>query len=70
MFIETLDGGNDAVLEQWHLEGCFLTNIEYDSFDYDSSEVMTVTMTIRYDNATQSGGLMPVLPQRLIGPML
>lgn len=70
MFIETMDGGNDAVLEQWVLEGCFVTNVAYDSFDYSSSEAMRINMDIRYDVATQSGGLMPLLPQLIDGVML
>lgn len=67
MYIETLDGGDDTVVEQWYLEGCFLANVEYDEFEYSSSEAMTITMTIRYDNATQSGGLMPTTVQLLTG---
>lgn len=62
MYIETLDGGNDGVLERWWLEGCFLESINYDSFDYSSSDAMTIQMSIRYDNATQQGGLMPLDP--------
>jgi hypothetical protein len=59
MFIETLDGGDTTVLEQWFLEGCFLASINYDTFDYSNNDPMTITMSVRYDNATQSGGLMP-----------
>jgi hypothetical protein len=60
MLIDTLDGGNDVTLEEWFLEGCFLSSVEYDDFDYSSSEMMKITMTIRYDNATQTGGIMPL----------
>jgi hypothetical protein len=70
MFIETLDGGNDAVLEQWFLEGCYLENVNYETFDYTTAEAMTIEMTIRYDNATQSGGLMPVSPELGVGPLI
>jgi len=70
MYLETLDGGNDAVIEQWFLEGCFLTNVNYSNFDYSSSDMVTVSMTVRYDIATQSGGLMPLLPQLATGVML
>lgn len=69
MFIEVLNGGNDAVLEQWVLEGCFLENVNYDSFDYSSADAMTIQMSIRYDNATQQGGLMPFVPELGVGPM-
>lgn len=70
MYIETLDGGDDTVLEQWYLEGCFLANTEYDDFDYSSSEAVAISMTIRYDNATQSGGLMPTTVNLLTGSMI
>jgi hypothetical protein len=68
-FIETLDGGNDTVYEQWTLEGCFLESAKYDQFDYKSSDHMTIQLSIRYDNATQSDGLMDLNPQLGVGPM-
>ena len=70
MYIETLDGGNDAILEQWILEGCFLENVNYESFEYSSADAMTIEMSVRYDNATQQGGLMPASPNLGVGPML
>ena len=57
--IETLDGSNSGVLENWYLEGCFLEKVSYDSFNYDNSDSMMITMTIRYDNATQDNTIMP-----------
>jgi hypothetical protein len=70
MYIETLDGGYDGMLEQWFLEGCFLEQINYGQFDYSTADAMTIDMTVRYDNATQSGGLMPLLPELGAGPMI
>jgi hypothetical protein len=71
MFEEIMDGGNDVVLESWYLEGCFLSNVEWGDMDYSSSEAQTINMTIRYDNATQIGGLMPSpVPVSVPGPML
>lgn len=67
MFIEQMDGGNDAVIEQWVLEGCFLESTNYDSLDYSNNDAVMITMSVRYDNATQSGGLMPDVPQFLPG---
>ncbi|MFA5490239.1 MAG: hypothetical protein WC284_13635 [Candidimonas sp.] len=61
MYIETMDGGNDVVLEQWFLEGCFLTNISYENLDYSASEAQQISLTVQYDNATQSDGLFPEL---------
>lgn len=69
-YIETLDGGNDTVLETWTLEGCFLESTSYDDFDYASAEDVTIKLSIRFDNATQDGGLMPLVPQLLSGSMI
>ena len=56
--IEILDGGNGAntagVLETFELYGCYLSSANYNSLNYATSEVATVTLTIRYDNAIQS----------------
>lgn len=60
MYIESLDGGNDAVIEQWYLEGCFLSNVSYGDLDYTSSDQRHISMDIRYDIATQAGELMPM----------
>ena len=59
MFIEQMDGGNDAVLDQWVLEGCFLTNVSYDQNDYTTAEAILITMTVQPDNVTHSDGLFP-----------
>ena len=56
--IEILDGGNGAVapvvLETWELYGCFLQTANYNNLNYSTSEVVTIGLTIRYDNAIQS----------------
>jgi hypothetical protein len=70
MYIETLDGGDDAVLERWFVEGCFLENVEWGDNEYSSADAVEISMTIRYDNATQEGGLMPLNPQLGVGPLL
>ncbi len=69
-FLETLDGGNDAVLEQWHLEGCFLADVKWGDNEYSSADPVTISLTIRMDNCTQQGGLMPVVPQLLGGVLI
>ena len=55
MEIQTLDGTmtTSNIIESWYLEGCYLTSVAYDSLDYSSSDAMQITMTLRYDNATQ-----------------
>lgn len=56
--IEILDGGNGAaapvVLEAWELYGCFLKQANYNTLNYGTSDVATIALTIRFDNAIQS----------------
>lgn len=65
--IETMDGGNDTVLETWTLEGCWIKDYSADDLDYSQSDSQTITMTIRYDNATLADGLMTRLPESIPG---
>lgn len=55
---EILDGGNGTaepnVLETWELYGCFLQNVNYNELNYANSEPVTITMSIRFDNALQT----------------
>jgi hypothetical protein len=56
---EVLDGGNGAntpiALETWNILGCYLQGVNYNDANYGSgTEPMTVSMTIRYDNAVQT----------------
>ena len=56
--IEILDGGNGAnaasVLETYELYGCYVENANYNTLNYATSEPVTVTLAIRYDNAIQT----------------
>jgi hypothetical protein len=54
--IEVLDGVNAGASEVWFLEGCFLTNVDYSDGDYSTNDPVTVTMQVRYDNATHYQG--------------
>ena len=58
--LQLLDGANGAidpvVLEEWQLVGCFLTDVNYNDMDYGSNDPVTITMSIRYDNALQTVG--------------
>ena len=55
---EVLDGGNGAsaanVLETWELYGCFIQNVNYNDLNYASTEPVTITASIRFDNAVQT----------------
>jgi len=57
--IEILDGGNGAntpnVLETFELYGCYVESANYNSLAYsNSTDPVSVTLNIRYDNALQS----------------
>ena len=56
--IEILDGGNGQlqpnVLETWELYGCFVKSANYNQLAYSSNEVVTIQLSIQYDNALQS----------------
>jgi len=58
MNIQILDGGNGAInpvaLETWELYGCMLQTANYNNLTYATSEVVSIAMTIRYDNAIQA----------------
>jgi hypothetical protein len=57
---EVLDGGNGAnapvALETWNLYGCYLQGVNYNDANYGTNEAMTISMTIRFDNALQANG--------------
>lgn len=69
-YIEVMDGGNDVVVETWTLEGCFIQAIDYSDLEFSDSQYQTITMTIRFDNATQADGLMPLIPDMIQGVRL
>jgi len=57
--IQILDGGNGptlapTVLETWELYGCFLQTANYNALNYGTNDAVTVSLTIRYDNAVQN----------------
>ena len=55
---EALDGGNGAstpvALETWELYGCFISNVNYNDFNYGTNDAATITLQLRYDNALQT----------------
>jgi len=56
--IEMLDGGNGAtapgILETWELYGSYVQSVNYNTLAYATSEAVTITLSIRYDNAVQT----------------
>ena len=68
---EVLDGANGAiepvVLETWELYGCFLSSVNWGEASYGSNEAMTITCTLRFDNALQTtspGGVGNPVPRQ------
>jgi len=57
--IEVLDGGNGAhavsVIDTFHLVGCYIENATYNQLSYATSDQLSTTLTISYDNAIQYG---------------
>ena len=55
---EVLDGGNGVltptVLETWELYGCFIQTANYNTLNYATNEAVTISLTVRFDNAVQS----------------
>ena len=56
MEIHSLDGTDNEQLESWVLDGCWITSAAYGDGDYASGDPNMVTLTIRFDNATNVSG--------------
>lgn len=56
--IETLDGANGSttpeVFDTWELQGAFISNIQYGDLNYADSNMVQVTLTVRYDHAVHT----------------
>ena len=58
--IEILDGGNGntggaQVVDRFHLVGCYIESANYNTLAYATNDPVTVSLTLRYDNAIQYG---------------
>lgn len=52
LVVEQLDGSQPGVvIETWSLNGCFIQNVNYGENNYATSDVMQITLQIRYDAA-------------------
>jgi hypothetical protein len=60
LVFEMLDGGNGntlpTVLEQWELDGCFLSAVDYGDMAYNSNDAVQIALTVKFDNAIQTIG--------------
>lgn len=50
--LQQLDG-NEGIVEEWRLEGCFILSADYGDLDYSASDAATINLSIRYDHARQ-----------------
>ena len=48
--IKTIDS-NGTTVEEWNLNNAFITNADFGSLSYDAEDLVTVSLTIQYDNA-------------------
>lgn len=55
---QILDGARGVatpnILEAWELYGCYVSSVNYNSLNYGTNEPVTISLTIRYDNAVQT----------------
>jgi len=56
--LEMLDGGNGAfaptILETWEIYGCYIADINWNDLNYSDSAPVTISATLRFDNALQT----------------
>ena len=56
--IETLDGQNGAnspeSFDTWELQGCYIQNVQYGELNYATSDMVQVTLQLRYDHAVHT----------------
>lgn len=67
MQLEMLDG-NEAVVEQWKYEGCYLSAVDWTDLDYSTGEKVTINLTVRFDHARQI--LIPAVTGSAIGGLV
>lgn len=51
MYIQTMDGSNDQVVDTWECQGCYLQAADYGDLSYSESAGREIKLTIVYDNA-------------------
>lgn len=52
MTLKALDGGGKGIYT-WTLKGCWVSKIEHPAFNYESSDLATVEVTVIYDYAEE-----------------
>lgn len=59
MYIRSLTGENTGTvqthsLDRWEIYGCYIADINYNEVAYSTSDPMTITVSIKFDNAIYS----------------
>lgn len=54
-YLDLLDG-NQQVIENWTIEGCWFKSANWDTMEYATSDPVQITLSIRYDHARQQVG--------------
>lgn len=54
-YLDMLDG-NDQVIEKWTMEGCWIESADYGEVAYESSDPVTIQLSISFDHARQNIG--------------
>jgi len=52
VILQMLDG-NEAIAEQWKMEGAWIKDATYGDLDYSSADQVQIQLTIKYDHAYQ-----------------
>jgi hypothetical protein len=72
LILQMLDGSNGTqepiALETWYISGAYLEAVNYNTVNYGTSEVVTIALTVQYDNAIQTSGGVGVEPQERGSP--
>lgn len=67
LILQMLDGANGSqepiALETWFISGAYLESVNYNTVNYGTSEVVTLALTVQYDNAIQTSGGVGIEPQ-------
>jgi hypothetical protein len=50
--LQMLDG-NEAIAEQWKMEGAWIKEATYGDLDYSSADQVQIQLSIKYDHAWQ-----------------
>ena len=74
MRYEVLDGGNGAyvptVLETWEMYGAFISQVDYGDMDYTSNDPVTISLTLKFDNALQTSPGVGLKVGRVLGSVV